>query len=108
MDEATANVDRATDAVIQRCLRERFKAWTVLTVAHRLDTIADSDRILVLDAGRVAEFDSPAALLASGGVRLQLAQWPLIAVARMRPNAARLRRMHAASEAAGAVRSKRD
>ena len=56
-------VDIATDALIQRTIRTAFRQCTVLTIAHRLDTIADYDRVMVLDAGRVAEFDSPAALL---------------------------------------------
>ena len=66
-DEATANVDAETDALIQLVIREEFGAATVLTIAHRLNTITDSDRIMVLDAGRVVEFDSPANLIAQGG-----------------------------------------
>lgn len=69
LDEATSSIDATTDAAIQTMLRECFRETTVLTIAHRLNTIADSDRVLVLDDGRVAEFDSPAALLRrSGGV----------------------------------------
>jgi ABC-type multidrug transport system fused ATPase/permease subunit len=56
LDEATANVDQKTDETIQRCIRTKFKDWTVLTIAHRLNTIADSDRIMVMDAGRFACF----------------------------------------------------
>lgn len=63
MDEATAAVDVETDAAIQRSIREEFEEATCLTVAHRINTIMDSDRILVMEAGRVAEFDSPANLL---------------------------------------------
>ncbi len=58
-----AQVDTATDVLIQRTIRTSFRQCTVLTIAHRLDTIADYDRVMVLDAGCVAEFDSPAALL---------------------------------------------
>ncbi|KAI9339971.1 P-loop containing nucleoside triphosphate hydrolase protein [Obelidium mucronatum] len=65
MDEATANVDYDTDSLIQRSLREDFADATVLTIAHRLNTIIDYDRVLVLDAGVIAEYDSPKALLSN-------------------------------------------
>lgn len=64
LDEATAAVDVETDQVIQETIRSEFKERTILTIAHRLNTILDSDRIVVLDQGRVAEFDTPKALLA--------------------------------------------
>ena len=63
LDEATAAVDVETDAAIQRNFREDFKNATVLTIAHRLNTILDTDRVLVMDEGRVAEFDTPSKLL---------------------------------------------
>ncbi|KAL2087480.1 hypothetical protein ACEWY4_016308 [Coilia grayii] len=63
IDEATANVDPKTDELIQRTIREKFRECTVLTIAHRLNTIIDSDRILVLDAGHIQEYDEPHILL---------------------------------------------
>ena len=63
LDEATANVDVETDALIQRTIRQEFADCTVIAIAHRLHTIIDGDRVLVLDQGKTAEFDSPAALL---------------------------------------------
>lgn len=65
MDEATANVDLETDKLIQKVVRRAFKEFTILTIAHRIDTILDSNRILVLDQGRVIEWDSPDELLAN-------------------------------------------
>ncbi|XP_055020449.1 ATP-binding cassette sub-family C member 4-like [Boleophthalmus pectinirostris] len=63
IDEATANVDPRTDELIQKTIRKKFKDCTVVTIAHRLNTIIDSDRILVLDNGVIQELDSPFALL---------------------------------------------
>ncbi|XP_045049070.2 ATP-binding cassette sub-family C member 10 isoform X2 [Desmodus rotundus] len=62
IDEATASVDQKTDQLLQQTICKRFANKTVLTIAHRLGTILNSDRVLVLQAGRVAELDSPAAL----------------------------------------------
>ena len=63
MDEATANVDYKTDQLIQETIRTKFKDCTVITIAHRLNTIIDYDRVLVLDDGRVIEFHKPENLL---------------------------------------------
>lgn len=69
LDEATAAVDVETDAMLQTTLRSNmFKNRTIITIAHRINTILDSDRVLVLEHGEVAEFDSPSALVQKKGL----------------------------------------
>ncbi|ESW19924.1 hypothetical protein PHAVU_006G166700 [Phaseolus vulgaris] len=65
LDEATAAVDVRTDALIQKTIREEFKSCTMLIIAHRLNTIIDCDRILLLDGGKVLEYDTPEELLSN-------------------------------------------
>lgn len=63
LDEATASVDLSTDNLIQQTIRKEFADCTILTIAHRINTIMDSDRVMVLDKGRIVEFASPQELL---------------------------------------------
>lgn len=64
IDEATANVDQETDRLIQTTLRTAFRKSTVITIAHRIQTVLDCDRVLVMGDGQVLEFDVPGELLA--------------------------------------------
>ena len=59
IDEATANVDHKTDKMIQDVISDKFRDRTILTIAHRFNTIAHSDRILMLQQGKIAYFDKP-------------------------------------------------
>ena len=65
LDEATAAVDMETDDLIQKTIRSEFSDCTILTIAHRLNTIMDYTRIMVLAQGRIQEFDTPQNLLAN-------------------------------------------
>ncbi|KAJ2055139.1 Multidrug resistance-associated protein 1, partial [Coemansia sp. S146] len=72
LDEATANVDLETDKSIQAVISTEFNDCTVLTIAHRLDTIMNSNRIIVMDKGTIAEVGTPQELLAKDGMFAQL------------------------------------
>ncbi|KAI9689553.1 MAG: hypothetical protein M1822_010204 [Bathelium mastoideum] len=73
LDEATAAVDVQTDALLQQTLRSsQFRNRTIITIAHRVNTILDSDRVLVLDKGQVREFDTPDRLIQSRGLFWEL------------------------------------
>lgn len=76
LDEATASVDNETDEVVQKTIRSEFRDKTIITIAHRLNTIMDCDRILVLDHGEAREFDTPDKLLESKGIFWSLVQTP--------------------------------
>lgn len=65
LDEATASIDYKSDALIQQTIRDEFSGSTILTIAHRLRSIIDYDKILVMDAGRVVEYDDPYTLIAN-------------------------------------------
>jgi len=67
LDEATAAIDMQTDLMIQNTFKEAFSEITVLTIAHRLNTIIECDRVLVMDAGNIEEFDEPIKLLQKEG-----------------------------------------
>ncbi|XP_042665462.1 multidrug resistance-associated protein 1-like isoform X3 [Centrocercus urophasianus] len=67
LDEATASVDMETDNVVQSTIKREFYNCTILTIAHRLHTVMDSERVLVLDAGRILEYDTPHNLLQRKG-----------------------------------------
>ncbi|NXK95917.1 MRP3 protein, partial [Formicarius rufipectus] len=74
LDEATAAIDLETDDLIQLTIRTQFEDCTVLTIAHRLNTIMDYTRVLVLDSGTIAEFDTPANLIAAKGIFYSMAK----------------------------------
>ncbi|XP_070311189.1 multidrug resistance-associated protein 1-like isoform X2 [Odocoileus virginianus] len=68
LDEATASIDFETDNLVQTTIRKEFSDCTILTIAHRLHSIIDSDRVLVLDSGRIAEFETPQNLIHKRGL----------------------------------------
>ncbi|KAJ2716655.1 ATP-binding cassette glutathione S-conjugate transporter ycf1 [Coemansia spiralis] len=72
LDEATADVDLETDQHMQKLFRDEFASCTVLTIAHRLETIMGSDRIVVMDKGRIAEVGAPQELIDAGGLFAEL------------------------------------
>ncbi|KAG7304444.1 hypothetical protein JYU34_011386 [Plutella xylostella] len=96
LDEATANVDPNTDALIQKTIRTCFADCTVLTVAHRLHTVADSDRVIVMDAGQIIEIGHPHELLqnAEGSFSGMVKQLSPAAEQSLRDSAARAHAQH--------------
>ncbi|KAI7824961.1 P-loop containing nucleoside triphosphate hydrolase protein [Kickxella alabastrina] len=73
LDEATADVDATTDNIIHGVIRKEFKHSTVITIAHRVNTVIDSDRVVVLDKGRIVEVDTPGNLLKRDSMFARLA-----------------------------------
>jgi ABC-type multidrug transport system fused ATPase/permease subunit len=67
MDEATSSIDFQTDEKIQTAIREEFVGALLITIAHRLRTVIDYDRLIVLDKGKVVEFDTPYNLIRKEG-----------------------------------------
>lgn len=67
MDEATSNLDRETEALMQESLNETFSSSTIITIAHRLETILNHDTVIVMGRGKVLESGSPAELFERGG-----------------------------------------
>lgn len=63
LDEATSSVDPITDSLIQKTLKQHFTECTVVTIAHRITSVLDSEKVILLDNGEIAEHDSPATLL---------------------------------------------
>ena len=72
LDEATSSVDMQTDSFIQNCIKKKFKNTTVITIAHRLNTIADYDQIIVMDRGRIVETGSPWILIQKEGLFFEM------------------------------------
>jgi ABC-type multidrug transport system fused ATPase/permease subunit len=68
LDEATAYVDKKTDELIQNTIKSEFADCTILTIAHRLNTIMDSSRIMVIQNGKIIEFDTPDKLISTRNV----------------------------------------
>ena len=68
LDEATSNIDMKTEAFIQRVIKEKFGDTTIITIAHRLNTIADYDKVIVMNEGKVVENDSPMRLIEKKGL----------------------------------------
>uniref|UniRef100_A0A8C0TW70 ATP binding cassette subfamily C member 6 n=1 Tax=Canis lupus familiaris TaxID=9615 RepID=A0A8C0TW70_CANLF len=72
LDEATASIDFKTDNLVQTTIRKEFSDCTILTIAHRLHSIIDSDRVLVLDSGRITEFETPQNLICRKGLFFEM------------------------------------
>ena len=72
LDEATSNVDMKTDAFIQKTIKEKFRETTVITIAHRLNTIADYDKVIVMNRGKIIEVGAPYELIEKKGVFFEM------------------------------------
>jgi len=67
LDEATASVDNETDSLIRKTIKEAFASSTIFYVAHRINTVLECDRVMVVDQGEIVEFDSPSVLQSRAG-----------------------------------------
>ena len=74
LDEATSNVDMETDSFIQKCIQTKFEGTTVITIAHRLNTIADYDKVMVMKKGKIVEIGSPHYLIQQNGVFTEMVE----------------------------------
>ena len=74
LDEATSNVDMETDSFIQKCIHTKFEGTTVITIAHRLNTIADYDKVIVMKKGRIEERGSPHELIEKRGLFAEMVE----------------------------------
>ena len=74
LDEATSNIDMKTEALIQRVIEDKFCDTTVITIAHRLNTIADYDKVIVMKEGKIVESDTPMRLIESRGTFFEMIQ----------------------------------
>ena len=74
LDEATSNVDMETDSFIQKCIHTKFKGTTVITIAHRLNTIADYDQVMVMKKGQIVETGAPHELIEKGGLFAEMVE----------------------------------
>ena len=74
LDEATSNVDMETDSFIQKCIHTKFEGTTVITIAHRLNTIADYDQVIVMKKGRIVETGPPHYLIQRNGLFAEMVE----------------------------------
>ena len=74
LDEATSNIDKETDKIIQKTIRTKLWDRTIITIAHRISTISDYDRVVVMDKGLIAEEGDPYELLSQKGIFAEMVE----------------------------------